>query len=73
MTAEGFGRCELSLQDELFGDDQVHSTFEVFLGLSVFRGCFHRMQGPTACSARHEAAPWKQGQHAGYSWHSRMT
>ncbi len=46
MTAEGFGRFELSLQHELFGDSQVHSAFEVFLGLSDVRDCFHRMRVP---------------------------
>ena len=46
MTAEGFGRFELSIQDELFGDNQVQSAFEVFLGLSDVRDCFHRMRVP---------------------------
>ena len=46
MTAEGFGRFELSLDGDLLGDDQVQSAFEVFLGLSDVRDCFHRMRVP---------------------------
>ncbi|CAK9070805.1 unnamed protein product [Durusdinium trenchii] len=45
-TAEGFGRIEVELEDDCWGDYKLLSAVTTYVGLSDVRDCFHRMRVP---------------------------
>ena len=46
MTAEGLGRVEVELSDEVWGDPAALSAVQTFVGLSDVKDCFHRLRVP---------------------------